>query len=143
MGSLIWTDNYSNQIIFKKSEFGKFEIILRIKATWLRSINGGDKYGSVFYLKTGGPCFSNNPHEWVSEINKAEEKQLTIVALSIDFRKAFYINKFFCDQEINVDVFNIFFLKICFIQLKYATSKIGTNLVKMELKLLQLTNSEI
>ncbi|RNA33182.1 hypothetical protein BpHYR1_052002 [Brachionus plicatilis] len=22
MGSLIWTDNYSNQIIFKKSEFG-------------------------------------------------------------------------------------------------------------------------
>ncbi|RNA02255.1 hypothetical protein BpHYR1_019636 [Brachionus plicatilis] len=24
------------------------------------SLNGGDKYGSVFYLKTGGPCFSNN-----------------------------------------------------------------------------------
>ncbi|RMZ92768.1 hypothetical protein BpHYR1_009703 [Brachionus plicatilis] len=23
------------------------------------SINGGDKYGSVFYLKTGGPCFIN------------------------------------------------------------------------------------
>ncbi|RNA20435.1 hypothetical protein BpHYR1_038185 [Brachionus plicatilis] len=21
------------------------------------SLNGGDKYGSVFYLKTGGPCF--------------------------------------------------------------------------------------
>ncbi|RNA17640.1 hypothetical protein BpHYR1_008128 [Brachionus plicatilis] len=27
MGSFIWTDNYSNQIIFKKSEFGtKFKI---------------------------------------------------------------------------------------------------------------------
>ncbi|RMZ98991.1 hypothetical protein BpHYR1_002723, partial [Brachionus plicatilis] len=24
------------------------------------SLNGGDKYGSVFYLETGGPCFSNN-----------------------------------------------------------------------------------
>ncbi|RNA36730.1 hypothetical protein BpHYR1_050672 [Brachionus plicatilis] len=24
------------------------------------SINGEDKYGSVFYLKTGGPCFKNN-----------------------------------------------------------------------------------
>ncbi|RNA10929.1 hypothetical protein BpHYR1_043341 [Brachionus plicatilis] len=23
------------------------------------SINGGDKYGSVFYLKTGGPCFTS------------------------------------------------------------------------------------
>ncbi|RNA33122.1 hypothetical protein BpHYR1_020020 [Brachionus plicatilis] len=23
------------------------------------SLNGGDKYGSVFYLKTGGPCFTN------------------------------------------------------------------------------------
>ncbi|RNA38554.1 hypothetical protein BpHYR1_027422 [Brachionus plicatilis] len=22
------------------------------------SLNGGDKYGSVFYLKTGGPCFT-------------------------------------------------------------------------------------
>ncbi|RNA05069.1 hypothetical protein BpHYR1_020720 [Brachionus plicatilis] len=28
------------------------------------SFNGGDKYGSVFYLKTGGPCFSNN-HELI------------------------------------------------------------------------------
>ncbi|RNA33124.1 hypothetical protein BpHYR1_030917 [Brachionus plicatilis] len=33
------------------------------------SLNGGDKYGSVFYLKTGGPCFSNNPSKLSKEYN--------------------------------------------------------------------------
>ncbi|RNA29951.1 hypothetical protein BpHYR1_054516 [Brachionus plicatilis] len=43
------------------------------------SLNGGDKYGSVFYLKTGGPCFNfskckNKKGELVFKKNMLNQK---------------------------------------------------------------------
>ncbi|RNA02257.1 hypothetical protein BpHYR1_019638, partial [Brachionus plicatilis] len=63
------------------------------------SLNGGDKYGYVFYLKTGGPCFNiNNKFNTISSsyhVNKLHMKNF-----NLNYNSSFDSNQ---DNQVAVD----------------------------------------